>query len=97
MHASFLPIMTVVECVCACECVCFVQTPPARLKKKKRRHPSRVRGASLLPQVTFTDFERPLLRFVEIRPLLFFLNIQSLRMFADTFRRLCTENAGDII
>ena len=30
-----LPMTTVVECVCACVCVWFVQTPLARLKRKK--------------------------------------------------------------
>jgi hypothetical protein len=35
MHCRFLPMTTVVECVCACVCVWFVQTPLARLKRKK--------------------------------------------------------------
>ena len=53
--------VSVYLCVCAFVCVCCCADSAWTVQAKKRRQLSQVSGASLLPQVTFTDFKRTLL------------------------------------
>jgi hypothetical protein len=68
--------LSLLVCVCLV-CVCCCADSAWTVQAKKRRQLSRVSGASLLPQVTFTDFKRTLL-FVWIRPLVLLVSTYKL-------------------